>query len=58
MYLKIWFIVIFSYFIYVYGLYKVIKNRFKLEKVVKFIIIKEVFVNLVFLWILYFLWYF
>lgn len=58
MYLKIWFIVIFGDFIYVYGLYKVIKNRFKLEKVVKFIIIKEVFVNLVFLWILYFLWYF
>lgn len=58
MYLKIWFIVIFSDFIDVYGLYKVIKNRFKLEKVVKFIIIKKVFVNLVFLWILYFLWYF
>lgn len=39
MYLKIWFIVIFGDFIYVYGLYKVIKNRFKLKKVVKFIII-------------------
>lgn len=45
MYLKIWFIVIFSDFIHVYGLYKVTKNRLKLEKVVKFIIIKKVFVN-------------